>query len=157
MPACAGMTLILNFQTETLPCWAGCHIRKERKRQFKQSGTQRAGGCDFGNQTRMAEETTMTKKAFDNIMAGLQDALAYSKGDKSAMARVIRVHVKPADIKTARRKIGLSRDAFARVFGLSSATLRKWENGERRPTGAARVLLTIISREPEAALRAIRS
>jgi DNA-binding transcriptional regulator YiaG len=62
----------------------------------------------------------------------------------------------PGDIKTARKKVGLSRDAFARTFGLSPATLRKWENGERQPTGAARVLLTIISREPEAALRAIR-
>jgi putative transcriptional regulator len=69
---------------------------------------------------------------------------------------VVRVAVKPADIKTARKRVGLSRDAFARTFGLSAATLRKWENGEREPTGAARILLTIISREPEAALRAIR-
>lgn len=99
----------------------------------------------------------MTKKAFDNIMTGLQDALAYTKGDTSAVARVTHVNVKPADIKIARRKVGLSRDDFARIFGLSSATLRKWENGERTPTGAARVLLTIISREPEAALRAIRT
>jgi putative transcriptional regulator len=98
----------------------------------------------------------MTKKAFDNIMAGQQDALSYTKGDKTAVTRTVNVNVKPADIKIARRKIGLSRDAFARVFGLSTATLRKWENGERKPTGAARVLLTIISREPEAALRAIR-
>jgi putative transcriptional regulator len=98
----------------------------------------------------------MSKKAFNNIMAGLQDALAYAKGDESAAARVVHVAVKAADIKTARKKIGLSRDAFARIFGLSAATLRKWENGERQPTGAARVLLTIISREPEAALRAIR-
>jgi DNA-binding transcriptional regulator YiaG len=34
--------------------------------------------------------------------------------------------------------------------------VRNWENDEREPTGAARVLLTIISREPRAALRAIR-
>lgn len=96
----------------------------------------------------------MSKKAFDGIMQGLQDALAYTQGDKSAVARV--VHVKPADIKTARKKVGLSRDDFALLFGLSAATLRKWENGERHPTGAARALLAIISREPEAALRAIR-
>ena len=97
----------------------------------------------------------MSKQAFEGIMQGLQEALAYAKGDQT-VARVVHVAVKPADIKTARRKVGLSRDAFARAFGLSPATLRKWENGERQPTGAARVLLTIISREPEAALRAIR-
>lgn len=68
----------------------------------------------------------------------------------------VRVAVKPADIESARKRVGLSRDAFARTFGLSTATLRKWENGERQPTGPARILLTIIGREPEAALRAIR-
>jgi putative transcriptional regulator len=98
----------------------------------------------------------MSKRAFEGIMEGLRDALAYAKGDRSAVARVVHASVKPADIKTARKNIGLSRDAFAHAFGLSAATLRKWENGEREPTGAARVLLTIICREPEAALRAIR-
>jgi putative transcriptional regulator len=98
----------------------------------------------------------MSKRAFEGIMQGLEEALAYSRGDKSAAARVVRVAVKPADIKTARKRVGLSRAAFAHTFGLSPATLRKWENGERAPTGAARILLTIIRREPEAALRAIR-
>jgi len=98
----------------------------------------------------------MSKQAFEGIMQGLQEALAYTRGNKSAVARVVNVAVKPADIKTARKKIGMTRETFARAFGLSPATLRKWENGERQPTGAARVLLTIISREPEAALRAIR-
>lgn len=98
----------------------------------------------------------MSKRAFEGIMQGLEEALAHSRGDRSAASRVVRVPVKPADIKTARKKVGLSREAFARTFGLSPATLRKWENGEREPTGAARILLTIISREPEAALRAIR-
>ena len=98
----------------------------------------------------------MSKQAFEGIMQGLQEALAYTRGNNWAVARVVNVAVKPADIKTARKKIGMTRETFARAFGLSPATLRKWENGERQPTGAARVLLTIISREPEAALRAIR-
>ena len=95
----------------------------------------------------------MSKQAFEGILQGLEEALAHARGDRSA---AVRVAVKPADIKTARKRVGLSRDAFARTFGLSPATLRKWENGEREPTGAARILLTINSREPEAALRAIR-
>jgi putative transcriptional regulator len=98
----------------------------------------------------------VSKQAFEGTRQGLEEALAYIRGDRSAAARVVRVAVKPADIKSARKRVGLSREAFARTFGLSPATLRKWENGERQPTGAARILLTIISREPEAALRAIR-
>ncbi len=98
----------------------------------------------------------MSKKAFDGIMKGLQEVRAYVEGDKTVAHRVVHVDVKAADIKTARKKVGLTRDAFAEAFGLSAATLRKWENGDRHPTGAARALLMIISREPEAAIRAIR-
>jgi putative transcriptional regulator len=97
----------------------------------------------------------MSKQAFESIKAGLEDAIAYFDGDVAA-ARVVKAKVKPSDIKVARKKVGLSRDDFAAMFGLSAATLRKWENGERKPTGAALALLAIISREPEAALRAIR-
>jgi len=75
---------------------------------------------------------------------------------KAAAGRTACAAVKPGDIETARKRIGLSREAFARTFGLSPAALRQWENGQREPTGAARILLTIISREPEAALRAVR-
>ena len=98
----------------------------------------------------------MGKKAFENIMKGLQEVLAHVEGAETVVHRVVHVDVKPADIKTARKKVGLSRDDFARMFGLNAATLRKWENGDRHPTGAARTLLAIISREPEAALRALK-
>ena|SRR5258708_7104518 len=98
----------------------------------------------------------MSKKAFEGIMEGLQDALSHAQGNRKAVARIVHVDIKPQDIKLARKKVGLSRNDFARMFHLSAATLRKWENGERQPTGAARALLAIISREPEAALRAIQ-
>jgi hypothetical protein len=55
----------------------------------------------------------MSKQAFEGIMQGLQEALADTRGDKSAVARVVNVAVKPADIKTARKKTGVSRDAYA--------------------------------------------
>ena len=38
---------------------------------------------------------------------------------------------------------------FARMIGVPAGTLRQWEQGRRRPTGAARVLLAILDREPE--------
>jgi len=96
-----------------------------------------------------------TYTPYEGIKKGLEDVLAYVQGDLSAVGRIVHV-VTPADIKAARKKVGLSRNDFARVFGLSPTTLRKWENGERRPRALARALFTIINREPEAALRAIR-
>ncbi|HJQ59995.1 MAG TPA: hypothetical protein VJ890_24025 [Vineibacter sp.] len=49
----------------------------------------------------------MTKKAFDGIMAGLKDALAYTRGDKRRAGRVVRI--KPAGRTNLRRKNGLDR------------------------------------------------
>jgi putative transcriptional regulator len=49
----------------------------------------------------------------------------------------------------------MSREQFARAFGISLATLRRWEQGLHRPRGPARALLRVIAREPAAARRAL--
>jgi putative transcriptional regulator len=41
------------------------------------------------------------------------------------------------------------------MIGVKVATLRNWEQQRRHPTGAAAALLTIVAKEPEAALRAL--
>jgi len=96
----------------------------------------------------------VSKKAFSEIAAGLEDALLYAQGDrKRGLAR--QVKIEDIDVAGIRRKLGLSQQKFANAFGISVATLRGWEQGQRRPTGPARTLLTFINREPEAALRAL--
>jgi putative transcriptional regulator len=96
----------------------------------------------------------MTNKAFKGIMAGIEDAVAYAEGDKSkGKAHVVAVPV--VDVKKARAKTGLSQDRFAKVFGISLHTLRKWEQGQRRPQGPAKVLLAVIDKEPDAVMRCI--
>jgi putative transcriptional regulator len=96
----------------------------------------------------------MRKKAFDKIAAGLADAIAIAKGEADPSA--YRVHV-PADIDVLRirRNMGLAREAFAMRSGLSLGTVRDWEQRKRRPEGAARVLLTVIEKEPGAVTRAL--
>ena len=53
---------------------------------------------------------------------------------------------------TARRKLGISQDRFARMIGISSATVRNWEQGRRKPTGPAKVLLRLLVQHPEVML-----
>lgn len=55
-----------------------------------------------------------------------------------------------------RKAMGLSQRAFAALIGVSLATLRSWELGQRRPSGPAVVLLSVLVAEPEAVLRALR-
>ena len=96
----------------------------------------------------------MSKKAFDQIAAGLTDAVAIAKGE--ADPATYRVHVPPdIDVLRIRRGMGLTREAFAMRFGLQLGTVRDWEQHKRRPEGAARVLLTVIEKEPEAVTRAL--
>ena len=96
----------------------------------------------------------MAKTAFDKIMAGLTDAVAYAEGDeRRGKAHV--VELPAVDVKAARKKLGLSQDKFAAAFKISPSTLRKWEQETRHPQGPARVLMTVIDREPEAVLRAL--
>jgi len=44
---------------------------------------------------------------------------------------------------------GLSQARFASVLGVSKRTLQEWEQGRRKPTGAARSLLAIATKRPE--------
>lgn len=50
----------------------------------------------------------------------------------------------------ARAKVGVSQSTFAQLLGVSLRTLQDWEQGRRRPTGAAQTLLRIASLHPEA-------
>jgi|tagenome__1003787_1003787.scaffolds.fasta_scaffold19153352_1 putative transcriptional regulator len=96
----------------------------------------------------------MPSEAFDAIAAGLEDAIAYAKGDISRGAAGHHA-TEQIDVAAVRRKTQLSQAEFARKFGLNKATLVKWEQGQRRPTGAARVLLKLIDRDPKAVLDAL--
>ena len=57
----------------------------------------------------------------------------------------------------ARHKLGLSQREFAALIGTGVGTVRKWELGTRRPSGAARTLIEVIKTEPKAVRRALKS
>jgi len=92
--------------------------------------------------------------AFDKIMLGLKDAVEISAG--RADPATYRVHVPiEVNVKAIRAKLGLSQAAFAAAFGFSAGAVRDWEQKRRQPEASARVLLTVIAREPEAVQRAL--
>ena len=59
-------------------------------------------------------------------------------------------------VRRLRERLGFSQAEFAARISVSLDTLRNWEQGKRRPTGAAKALLRVLDRAPEAALAALR-
>ena len=55
-------------------------------------------------------------------------------------------------VSATRSRLRLSQNKFAELLGISVKTLHNWEQGRRKPTGAARVLLRVASRHPEVVL-----
>jgi putative transcriptional regulator len=97
----------------------------------------------------------MAKEAFDKIMAGLDDARAYAKGDTSR-GRAHEIPVRTTDVKVIREKLGLSQARFSQVFRISIGTLQGWEQHRRIPDGPALTLLEIIDKEPALVLRTLQ-
>lgn len=58
-------------------------------------------------------------------------------------------HIEVPEALEARMRSGLSQAKFANVLGVSTRTLQDWEQGRRKPTGAARSLLTIAAKRPD--------
>ena len=96
----------------------------------------------------------MDKTLFESLKQGLKEAGAIRRGEL-APGRVTEINI--PDAKTVRAKVGLSQSEFAQLIGVKVATLRNWEQHRRQPTGPAAALLTIVEKEPEAALRALHS
>jgi putative transcriptional regulator len=97
----------------------------------------------------------MPRKAFKEIMEGLEFMRAHALGETKE-GRTTIVSVPEIDVAKVREKTGLSQGKFANIFGFSSSTLKNWEQKRNVPAGPARVLLTVIDREPEAVLKALR-
>jgi putative transcriptional regulator len=107
----------------------------------------------------MAKKMTRRKKKptlADDIRMSLEEALRWARGEETNVI-VHTVTPSDTDARLARHKLGLSQREFAAVLGTGVGTVRKWELGTRRPSGAARTLIEVIKSEPKAVRRALKS
>ena len=80
-----------------------------------------------------------------------QEVLEGVREIKAGGGRRTKVEAKSHIIRV-RLKSGLSQAQFAAALGVSKRTLEQWEQGRRKPSGAARQLLKIADRHPEVLL-----
>jgi putative transcriptional regulator len=91
----------------------------------------------------------MGSKAFEKILVGLNQARAYARGEHVPGLRVHKVKVKRNEIAAVRLREGLTQAQFAELLGTSLGTVRKWESGERKPSGAAARLIQLMVAKPK--------
>jgi putative transcriptional regulator len=92
-------------------------------------------------------------RVVQGIIQGMREVVAFEKGESEG-ARVTVLEVEsPAAV---RQRLKLNRPQFARLIGVSERTLEGWEQGRTKPSGAARSLLRVASRNPRAVLEALR-
>ena len=91
----------------------------------------------------------MKKELFNELLESVRQGGAILRGEKKS-ARIY--EFSEPDVRRIREQYGLSQGKFATLMGISVATLRNWEQGRRKPEGAARILLRVAARHPESVL-----
>jgi putative transcriptional regulator len=115
----------------------------------------------------------MKSQSFKRLLKAVQQMKAIQRGE-TAPARVTEVtpdgkggcvrrkidsevwrRRQAASVSGVRERLGLSQQELAELLGISRRTLENWEQGRRKPTGAAKVLLRVAERHPKAVLEAV--
>jgi putative transcriptional regulator len=87
------------------------------------------------------------------LIKAAKEARAFARGE---INNGFVVHVSDDfDVKALRKKLKCSQSEFSRRFGFTIDAVQDWEQHRRTPGRTARILLTVIAREPEAVSRAL--
>lgn len=79
------------------------------------------------------------------LRVGAIDKETMRRFDESCLAPVPKM-LAPSRIKRIRENSHVSQPVFALYLNTSASTVQKWEAGTKRPSGAARKLLTVVEK-----------
>jgi len=91
----------------------------------------------------IAESVIQTVK--DLNRSGLVDDITLENIEKLCLPEI--QDFPPEKIISIRKRFKLSQAALARVFNVSPSTVRKWEQGDKKPVGSSKKLLDLIERK----------
>lgn len=93
----------------------------------------------------MTEKELLKRDAKRDIGAELLQSVKQMKAGKVGAINKVDI----PEVIEARNKIGLTQAQFADLMGVSRRTLQEWEQGRKKPSGAANSLLKIAINRPE--------
>ena len=85
------------------------------------------------------------RSATSAFKAGVMDKATMRKFDASCLVKV--TTLRPADIQALRERENVSQAVLARHLNVTTGLISQWERGERRPSGPALTLLSLIKRK----------
>jgi putative transcriptional regulator len=92
----------------------------------------------------------------DLLLGGLRGHADHLEGKRKLTLRVTDLvlptvvkSIKPSEISGIRRRLNVSQPVFAALLNVPVATARSWEQGKRRPSGAALRLLDLARQQPK--------
>jgi len=87
------------------------------------------------------EDELLERDAGRDIGAELLESLREMKGGEAAA-----IH---GPVAIARYRVKMPQSEFAKLLGVSVRTLQEWEQGRRKPSGAARSLIRTANEHPD--------
>ena len=96
----------------------------------------------------------MDQELFDELLESVKEAGQIVKGKRRPTRTFV---VEALDVRSIRENLNLSQYQFAALVHVSVKTLRNWEQGIRRPGGAAAALLTAIRNDPKNVIAALNA
>lgn len=88
------------------------------------------------------------KPLAERVLAAAEQARDHAAGRRMLRERSPQIP-RSIDVARIRAQTKLSQSAFAKRIGVSAATLKNWEQGHRKPTGPALVLLALLKKDPQ--------
>lgn len=89
---------------------------------------------------------------FEQIVQGLEDSIAYSRGELSLVTTTLPEpppRARRRDVTRLRKQLRMSQAVFAAVLNVSPKTVQSWEHGSRQPSQAALRTIQIIRQRPD--------
>ena len=96
----------------------------------------------------------MDQELFDELLESVKEAGQIVKGKRRPSRTFV---VEALDVRNIRENLNLSQYQFAALVHVSVKTLRNWEQGIRRPGGAAAALVTAIRNDPKNVIAALNA
>ncbi len=84
---------------------------------------------------------------FSELMSGLTEALAYSKGQAAADTFTRKSSLPPVDVCAIRTSLSMTQKTFAATLGVSCRTVEAWESGKTTPSPTAKKLMYLIQED----------